>query len=162
MRRSYDLRVEQSLRRLLLAYADGSCTGAEAARWAKDALLRGLDTPALRVLAGVHEGCRQDELEGDLRRAATEIGISWSGQDVAELRRALLCDLAAEILAEDAPIGPLLDRIHREILVPLGHPEDLRAWCWLWEGNHPVRWTVIDQRERDDLARELAKRTLHR
>lgn len=154
--------MEQSLRRLLLAYADGSCTGAEAARWAEDALLRGLDTPALRVLAGVQEGCRQDELEADLRRAATETGISLSGHDVTELRRALLRDFAAEILAEDVPIDSILERIHREILVPLDHPEDLRAWCWLWEGNHPERCHPIDDRERDDLARELAKRMLHR
>lgn len=160
IRGSYDLRMERSLRDLILAYVDGSCTGAQAARWAEDALTRGVDTPEIRVLAGVDPGCRQDELEFDLRRAAIETGISLTGHDVTKLRRDLLRDLLAEVVAKGAPIAAILDRIHREVMIPLDHPSDLRAWCLLWEGNHPERMTVIQDRERDELARELAKRTL--
>lgn len=152
--------MERSLRDLILAYVDGVCTGAHAARWAEDALARGVDTPAIRVLAGAHPSCRQDELESDLRRAADETGISLAGHDVAELRRNLLRELLAEIVVEGAPIEAILERVHQEVLLPLDHPPDLRAWCALWEGNHPERMTPIGDREREELARELARRCL--
>ncbi len=95
----------------------GALVAKDLVDWAVGALSEGMDTPALRHLAGM-------DLEGppptaaamlQFRRALQELGISVPTPDVA----------AREYV-----------RV-KEIVTPLDHPKDLMVWCYLSSGLRP-------------------------
>ena len=143
---------------LLLRDAAGTATGDDFVVWAEQALIEGLDSPALRQLAGL-EGRPRSDAKPLFDRAVRELGLALPTEDA--LRRAYLTVLAGDISSGARPPLDALDLIHTEVIGPLKHPDDLMAWCFAWEGLDPVRgFASLSDAERDAAARELARRTL--
>jgi len=67
---------------------------------------------------------------------------------VGVVSRALM---AGRITSEEA-----LDRIHQDVVSPLGHPADLAAWCFVWEGLGPMDYRRLTPADIDVEARRLA------
>ena len=146
---------------LLVRDAAGAATGDDFIAWAMQALIENADSPALRQLAGLEERSRSDA-RPLFDRAVRELGLTLPATDEA-LRRAYLEVLAGDISSGARRPSDALELIHAEVVGPLKHPEDLRAWCLAWEGLDPERgYASLTDAERDDAARELARRTLQR
>jgi len=141
--------------------AAGTSTGDDFVAWAEHALGEGFDSPALRQLAG-SEGRSRSDARPLFDRAVGELGLPLPATDEA-LRRAYLDVLAGDISSGARRPSDALEVIHREVLGPLNHPEDLMAWCFAWEGLDPARgFASLSEAERDDAARELARRTVNK
>lgn len=101
--------------------------------WATAALVAGFDSPSLRLLAGldlsVRSEVRKEEVDKLHQQALREIGISPPSRDV--LLRWHLRSLAAKICNGKLKIREGLDLIHREVVGPLNHADDVRSWCLL-------------------------------
>ena len=131
-------------------------TGGDYSRWAEDALEQGLDSPSLRILAGLGSRTTYFEAEPYFRRSMAELGIALPTVDES-LRRLYLREVARQISAGEISPAEGLERIHRWVLVPLGHPPDLSHWCFLWEGLDPEWYGELSERARDAMAVAAAK-----
>jgi hypothetical protein len=95
-------------------------------------------------------------LDGALR----ELNVSVSSRD--EVLREYARALAEELLAGVRPVEATLEVIHRAVVSPLNHAEDLMGWCYLWEGLAPdgsfgaVTGPELERATRDFAARWLA------
>jgi hypothetical protein len=49
-----------------------------------------------------------------------------------------------------------LDNFHQHAVTPLGHPSDLSAWCFVWEGLAPADYRELTPNDVDVEARRLA------
>jgi len=134
--------------------------------WGVRALSDGLDTPALRALAGADlEGAiRLTDVAELFRQGLHEAGlpIPSAGQAVRQYVR----DLAEEIVAGKVDPQDQVERIHREVLRPLAHPGDLMIWCHLSDGLRPrtlardLKSVIFDEVEGealDDAIRQVAE-----
>ena len=112
--------------------------------WAVNALSEGFDTPALRRLAGLDlEGTAvAEDARAEWRAACVELEIQAPSKQGAV--KAYVANLAREIV--EGRIGPVAgaERIHAEVLTPLNHPQDLMAWCFLWEGLSPDSYRELE------------------
>jgi hypothetical protein len=59
--------------------------------------------------------------------------------------------LAGRITTEQA-----LDSMHQDVVSQLGHPVDLAAWCYLWEGHSATDYREVTGAELDVETRRLA------
>lgn len=144
---------------LLVRDAAGTATGDDFVMWGEQALVAGLDSPALRQLAGA-AGASRAEAKALFDRAVRELGLALPATEDA-LRRAYLIVLAGDISSGARRPSDALDLIHDEVISPLNHPADLMAWCFAWEHLDPERgFASLNDAERDDAARALARRTL--
>lgn len=144
---------------LLVRDAAGTATGDDFVTWGEQALVAGLDSPALRQLAGV-AGASRAEAKALFDRAIGELGLTLPPTEDA-LRRAYLIVLAGDISTGVRRPSEALDLIHHEVISPLKHPADLMAWCFAWESLAPERgFASLSEAERDDAARALARKTL--
>jgi heme oxygenase len=76
------------------------------------------------------------EVRPYLETALTELNLGVSsGPD--EVLREYARALAEELLAGGRPVEAALEEMHRAVVSPLKHPEDLMGWCYLWEGLAP-------------------------
>lgn len=75
----------------------GQQTGGDVVAWAADALAEGIDTPSLRILAGLESPPNEFEVDRYLKAAADELGVRIP--DRAGLVRLLAATLAGEIAA---------------------------------------------------------------
>lgn len=120
----------------LVARECGETPAEEMVDWAVLALQAGEDTPTLREIAGLAPGeVGVFEIERYLTRAASELGIQTPTGDA--LRRAYIPVACRALLRGELSEREALERIHSRVVSPLGHPEDLMRWCYLWEGNGP-------------------------
>lgn len=120
----------------LVACECGESPAEELIGWAVRALQAGEDTPVLRVVAGLVPGeVGSFEVVRYFSRAAHELGIRVLTGEA--LRRAYIPVACRALLRGELPPREALDRIHRRVVSPLGHPADLMRWCYLWEGNGP-------------------------
>ncbi|NIP57779.1 MAG: hypothetical protein GWM92_06015, partial [Gemmatimonadetes bacterium] len=104
----------------------------EAIEWAVEALKREVDTPSLRILAGLDPSADSGEIDRYLDASMRELG--WEPPTRARLVAIHAAAIAGAVLSgklepEDGP-----RRIEVEILSPLGHPASLREWCYLDDG----------------------------
>lgn len=144
---------------LLMREAEGTISGEEFVNWAVRALVEGFDSPALRRLAGL-DGSSCFEAKPFFDRAAVELGLRLPVTTEA-VRRAYLDILAREVLNGIRRPADALQVIHREVIEPLSHPEDLMSWCYLWEGLEPGgKFVSLSDSERDEATFDLARRTL--
>jgi hypothetical protein len=144
---------------LLVRDAAGTSTGDDFVAWAERALVGGLDSPALRQLAGLERPSRADA-RSLFERAAGELGLAAPATNDSLLRR-YLAVLAGDILDGTRQPDAALDVIHKHVLGPLNHPADLMEWCYVWEGLDSARgFASLSDAERDAAARALARRTL--
>ncbi|HET6837089.1 MAG TPA: hypothetical protein VFH24_03540, partial [Gemmatimonadales bacterium] len=89
-----------------------------------------------------------------LERAMAELNLRVPAGE--ELRRAYVGVVSRAFLAGSIAADDALDRIHRRVVTPLGHPPDLAAWCFVWEGLHPDDYRTLEPAQQEQEARRLA------
>lgn len=123
-------------RTVLIREGEGWASSHELADWAAGALADGFDTPTLRILAGAdlpeRSEVRHAEVSLQFRQALDELGLEVPPRETT--LRWHLESLARKILSGELTPRQGIDQIHREIVTPLKHPEDMRTWCYLWSG----------------------------
>lgn len=137
-------------------------SGPAACRWALTALEAGFDTPSLRILAGMSFDPRPGffDVRAYLEAALSELDLPASASR-DEILREYARALAEELLAGVRPVEATLEVIHRSVVSPLNHAEDLRGWCYLWEGLAPDgSFDAVTGPELERAAREFAARWL--
>jgi hypothetical protein len=77
-----------------------------------------------------------------------------------ELLRAYVRDVALEVVNGALEPSRALELVHRQVLTPLLHPEDLMAWCYLWEGLEPGTFASLDDEGIARATLDLARTTL--
>jgi hypothetical protein len=109
--------------------------GNRAAEWATAALTAGFDSPALRTLAGLDvEGqVHSADARPLLQAALLELGAPPPVFE--EAARQYLRDVASAVVSTELAPQLAADLVHRRVVDPLNHPEDLMPWCYVWEGN---------------------------
>lgn len=130
---------------LIELLAAGTLTGDDLTAWAVYALETGYDSPSLRILAGLASPTWLSEAKPYFDRAIAELGIAIP--DDEGLLRGYLKVVAQKIVEEEIPPGIGADLIHSRVLTPLGHPEDLRGWCFLWEGLDPQTYEILSEND---------------
>lgn len=105
----------------VVLWSVGEVTTAELVRCACDALIEGLDSQALRELAGASETDSQYEIEDLLERVATELDFAFYARDSADGRLAAARVLAARCAAGHLPPRELARWMHERI--KHGHPD---------------------------------------
>ena len=133
----------------------------EFVQWAMDALVADMDSPALRRLAGLERTESVFEAIALFDRAALELNLPLPNSEEALLREYLRV-VAADIVNGARDTEAALETIHGWVLCPLGHPEDLMDWCYLWEGLQPKTFANLKPPEIETAVRALAKRTLNK
>ena len=146
--------LHDALLDLLIRRLDNRASGASLVDWAIRALEAGVETEALIILAGLSPDCSVFEAEPLLDRGMAELNLAVPGSE--ELRRAYVGVVSRALLAGAVEAREALDRIHRAVVTPLGHPSDLAPWCFVWEGLHPDDYRTLDNPETDSEARRLA------
>jgi hypothetical protein len=145
---------------LLARKISGTITGQDYVNWAVEALTENFISPNLAILAGLDLEINFSlwEAEKYFENVVTESG--WSILDHVTILRSHLISLLTSI--QNGTIDPEtgVDRIHREVISPLGHPSDLQGWCLLWEGIYPVVYGVIPKDEYPSKIIEYAKEWL--
>ena len=106
--------------------------------WAVNALLQGFEAPSLNILAGLdfEDGGAIWDAQKYFNRCMVELKLE-PPDHAATLLRLYLSELVSQIASGEADPRETLNRIHRSIVNPLNHSEDLMPWCFLWEGNTP-------------------------
>ena len=123
----------------------GEPLGREAVAWALDALTAGLDSPTLRVLAGLPAPLWWSEVEGIFVEAAGELGIAAPATERDALW-AYARQAAQDILDGRTAPEAACQTLYR-IWVALDHPSELSVWDQLdsaWTditvGRHPYTY----------------------
>jgi hypothetical protein len=145
--------LHDSLVDLLVRRLDTSVSAAVMVDWAVAALSAGLDTPALVILAGLPPASILSDAEPWFEKTLVELGIKLPPAE--DLRRAYVSALSRSVLAGTLKPVKALDLIHHHAISPLGHPSDLKPWCFVWE-----RLAPSDFHSLDDAGVELEARTL--
>jgi hypothetical protein len=140
---------------LLVRRMDGTIPGAELVDWATSALEEGVESESLVILAGLARNCSMYEAVSLLDRGLTELKLKVPAAEA--LRRAYVGAVSRAILAGGISADQALDRIHRRVVTPLGHPPDLAPWCFVWEGLHPDDYRTLDPIQQEAEARRLAE-----
>lgn len=96
-------------------YSVGDRTGAELTHAAANALVSGLDSPALRELAGLPAASSWDELSPVAERAFSELGLVFPEWQSDEGKRGALRVLASKYRRGDLPARELTSWAHSTI-----------------------------------------------
>jgi hypothetical protein len=146
--------LRDRLLELLVRRLDGVVPGAELVDWATSALEEGVESDSLVILAGLPRNSSMHEAVPLLDRGLDELGLQLPAGEA--LRRAYVGVVSRSILDGSMPAHDALDRIHRRVVTPLGHPPDLAAWCFVWEGLHPDDYRTLEPEQQEEEARRLA------
>lgn len=140
--------------RLLGQDTVGTVTAEQLVQWAVQALCAGYDTPSLRNLAGMDLDGPPTTYDASqvFRRAVAELGITVPERE--QLLRDYVAEIARGVVEGTVEPEAAVDLIHRDVLGPLEHPNDLMAWCYLWEGLDPDDFASL----RGDAHREAIRR----
>lgn len=125
------------------------------------ALEAGYDSESLRILASMSLESQPvySEAEYWLLRALDELEIAVpDSQSVVLL--AYPAEIAVSLAAGNGSVDEALDMIHSCVVSPLGHPEDLMGWCFLWEGHTADGERELAESQRDIEVRKFAKEWL--
>jgi hypothetical protein len=142
---------------LLVLRDSGEPFGKRAVQWAVDALSDGYDAPSIRLLAGLDlEGPpHSPDAEPLLQAALRELELPETDPKARAFE--YLREVAAAIVAREVTPEEGVNLIHRLVLSPLGHPAELQAWCFLWEGNAADCSRPLDGSEIDRAIVDYAK-----
>jgi hypothetical protein len=152
---AFPAEVQDALLDLLVRRIDRAIFADELIGWATSALVDGMDTPALVILAGLAGDTSVYEADRWFQKALSELNVSLP--DPEQLRRAYVASISRALLAGKVACPDALDRVHRYVVNPLGHPADLASWCYVWEGLNPGDFTDLGPDERERAARTLAE-----
>jgi hypothetical protein len=146
--------IEDSLIELLVSRLATRAAATDIVDWATAALVAGEASPSLDILAGLDRGASVFEAMPWFDKALSELGIAQSPDH--ELRRAFVGAVSRSLL--DGRISPdqALDQVHEHAVSPLGHPDDLSAWCFVWERLGPGDYRSLSVAEVEAEARRLA------
>lgn len=138
----------------------GDSIGEECIKWAQDALDQNLDSQSVQILAGLSLPADQCEVEQYFQRSLRDLSIQEPTPD--EMPIHYFHYMCRAILAEKLTPDHGIDLIHKRVVTPLGHPDRLMPWCFLWEWNDPTTLAEIKGGavERDGLIREYATKEL--
>ncbi len=142
---------------LLLCLDTGERVGQIAVDWAISTLGEGYDSPSLRVLAGLDLDAQPTTEEAFqlVNAAFQEMGLRRPDLDTTA--RWYVCEVATAVVAGEVPPREAADKIHRLVMTPMGHPKDLMAWCYVWEGNAADCSRPLEEYERDGEILKVAK-----
>jgi hypothetical protein len=146
--------LEDELIALLVHRLATRASAADMIDWATEALVCGEDTPSLVILAGLDRSSSVFETSPWLDKALGELRIPVLSP--SELRRAVVGVVSRELLAGRITSKVALDRIHQDAVSPLGHPDDLSSWCFVWEGLSPSDYRTLTPAEIEREASRLA------
>lgn len=146
--------IEDAVIELLIQRMAATVTSASIVDWATDALVAGEDTPSLVILAGLDRASSVFETTPWLDKALAELNVLPPAPD--ELRRAYVGVVSRALMAGRLNSEQALESIHRQVVTPLGHPSDLSAWCYVWEGLGPTDFRELTSGDIDVEARRLA------
>jgi len=120
---------------LIVLLHAGCPIGQTAVDWAVAALEAGFDCKPLRILAGLDVGGQPTSYEASplITASLDELGIHQP--DFEASARLYVREVARATLAGELEPRRAADLVHRRVVGPLGHPHDLMAWCYVWEGN---------------------------
>jgi hypothetical protein len=137
---------------LLLLLESDQPIGKKAVAWAVAALVAGNDCPSMRILAGLDLGGHGEptsfEAAPYVRAALEELEVGQPDLDVVArlyVREVAQAALAGELAPRDAA-----ELVHRLVVTPLNHPDDLMAWCYVWEGNAADCSRPLEEHEMDE------------
>jgi hypothetical protein len=119
--------------------------------WATTLLEGGLDTPNLRILAGLSPADRV-EVEEYLDATLADLGerpITSFEQKLGETRAIAIAIVLNQVDPEEG-----VRLIHRRAVSPLGHPQLLQPWCDL-DGGFVMRAGIAARLEGAALAEEI-------
>jgi hypothetical protein len=146
--------IEDALIDLLVSRLATRVTAADLVDWATTALVAGEASPSLEILAGVDRGASVFEAMTWFDKALSELGIARLPDH--ELRRAFVGAVSRSLRDGRTSPAQALDRVHEHAVSPLGHPDDLAAWCLVWEGLDPGDYRSLSPAEVEGEARRLA------
>jgi hypothetical protein len=112
------------LREVLVRRLGGIRTSTDITAWAADALAEGVDTPSLRILAGLRLLDSPFELEHYLALTLEELGIDADREALVRQRAA---DLAREIQSGHVLASEGACKI-AQLAARFGYPDELDAW----------------------------------
>ena len=128
--------------------------------WAVRLLAAGLDSQALRTLAGLDLGDRPSGLEAAARFGVALKELQLECPPREELLRGYVLELVSDIAAGLREPEAAVEAIHREVLSPFDHPAEFSPWCYLWEGLDPVSFTSLEGDALASAIRETARQWL--
>jgi len=146
--------LEDQLIDVLVRRLEASVTAASIVEWATNAMVAGEDTPSLVILAGFDHNGSVFETAPWLDKALAELHVL--PPPPTELRRAYVGAVSRALVAGRLTSQQALNSIHQHAVTPLGHPPDLAAWCFVWEGLGPTDFRELSPSEVDLEARALA------
>ncbi|HZI26616.1 MAG TPA: hypothetical protein VFD64_00585 [Gemmatimonadaceae bacterium] len=146
--------IEDALIELLVSRLATRATAADMVDWATAALVAGEASPSLDFLAGLDGSASVFDAMPWFEKALSELGIAQPPDH--ELRRAFVGVVSRSLL--DGRISPdqALDQVHEHAVSPLGHPDDLSAWCFVWERLGPGDYRSLPPAEVKGEAHRLA------
>lgn len=146
--------IEDGLIELLVSRLATRVTAADLVDWATAALVAGEESPSLDVLAGFDRGTSVLEAMPWFNKALSELGIAPLPDH--ELRRAFVGAVSRSLLDGRISADQALDQVHEHAVSPLGHPDDLSPWCFVWERLGPGDYRSLSPAEVEAGARHLA------
>jgi len=143
---------------VLVRRSNGCIIGDDYVAWALRALEANIESSSLITLAGLPARIGRADTEIYFESALEELAIHIPEQKTLLLK--YLTQVAQEISAGSIDVKSALDKIHKQVINPLNHPEELRGWCYLWEGNHPDGFGEVSELDFDSYVRGYAQRFL--
>jgi hypothetical protein len=152
-----DQELPSSTIALLAKKTNGSVRGQDYVDWAVQALTENFDSPSLSILASLdlENDFSLWEAEKFFKKVVCE--LDWSFPDNEAILRTHLATLIIDIQNGTVDPEKWIERIHQEVVSPLGHPSDLQGWCFLWEGNDPVEYRILSKEEYSSRIIDFAK-----
>lgn len=139
---------------LLVQQLDGERDAAAIVDWATEVLGTDVDTPSLAILAGLPRNGSIFDVEPWFARVLGELEVAPPSAD--ELRRSYVGVISRRLLAGAVLPEQALELVHSHAVSPLNHPDDLAAWCFVWEGLDPTDYRPLDAEGAAREARALA------
>ena len=132
--------------------------GDDIVAWALHAVESGIESPSLFTLAGLPMRISCADTEPYFERTLEELHVEIP--ETETLLYLYLLETAKGIAAGTIDVYKGLDQIHKHVINPLEHPEELRGFCNMWEGNHPEGFDVVSDLDFEPFVRDYCQRFL--
>jgi hypothetical protein len=131
------------------------CSADELVTWAIEALELGFDTPSLSLLMSCFRGEAVAEVLPFFWRTLSEFGVEPLAGEA--LLRVYAKEIAQRVLANTLTEWQAVQLMHSRVINPLNHPSDLMNWCYLWEGNNPNDFVLLEELSDSEFATLVRK-----
>lgn len=151
--------IKDGLKILLIRRWAQDASDQEFTEWAVKALEYNLDSPSLRILAGLNLPADREDIPQYFEATLHELSIPQLSQDgmIMDYFHYICKAIVNGAISPDQGIH----LIHLKVIDPLSHPDGLMAWCYMWEGNSPDgSFAELNGVARDNLILEYARKEL--